>query len=444
MRANLIDELKCPYTGGAFRVTSVIATDGDDLEFAICRSAAGEFPIIGGILRLQCDELREPILDALRRGREGRALELALDWPARTRTAAATDFLYRAALKSGASGIGTALGALRRPLLRQLTKRHRSFCDLLDALPVPGYWREWQKYRFSMATFLPVYPMLALLTERGRVLDFACGLGHASFLIARQVGAANTVCVDYSFSSLHVARRYFAPGGSFIALDGNGLLPFPTGFFSAVLCSDAFHFITQKLALAREFARIVAPNGAVLLAHLHSRYSPMKSGAALTPAAYRELFANLHARVIPDRPLVDEYFNNDTFDLGVQHPEADLRAAVEGVSLVASADRGIFRTYPRSFATSLALVRNPIVNPIYRAVRDGGHVRLRKHVSPAYVKRIEARTGTRVPADYQLDPTSLKSGSGIRLKSDDRGYLARLVRDLVAVDAPNGYVRHGM
>ncbi|MFL6714011.1 MAG: hypothetical protein ACJ8LN_13970, partial [Sulfurifustis sp.] len=144
------------------------------------------------------------------------------------------------------------------------------------------------------------------------------------------------------------------------------------------------------------------------------------------------------------RPLVDEYFNNDTFDLGVQHPEADLRAAVEGVSLVASADRGTFRTYPRSFATSLALVRNPIVNPIYRAVRDGGHVRLRKHVSPAYVKRIEARTGTRVPADYQLDPASLKSGSGIRLKSDDRGYLARLVRDLVAVDAPNGYVRHGM
>lgn len=444
MRAHLIDELKCPYTGSALRVTRVLAADGDEIEQAVCRSAAGEFPIVAGILRLQCDELREPIVDALRRDRAGRALELALDWPCRTRTNAATDLLYRAALKSGAGGIGAALGALKRPLSRQLTGQHRSFCDLLDALPVPGYWREWQKYRFSMATFLPVYPMLVLLTEHGRVLDFACGLGHASFLIARQVGPANTVCVDYSFSSLLVARRYFVPRAAFITLDGNGLLPFPTGFFAAVLCSDAFHFITQKLALAREFARVAAPDGAVLLAHLHSRYSPMKSGAALTPTAYRELFANLHARVLPDRPMIDEYFNDDVFDLSAQHPEAELNAAVDGVSLVASANRAVFRAYPRSFAASLALVRNPIVNPIFRAVRDGRELVLRKHVSPAYAARIEARAGNRVPADYRLDPGSLKSGSGIRLKGDDRGYLARLVRDLVAIDVPNGYVKQGM
>lgn len=443
MHANLIDELKCPYTGSAFRVTAVQAAEGDELELAVCRSAAGEFPIVDGILRLQWDEAREPIVDALRRGQRARALELAIDWPCRTRANAAAELVYRMALKSGAARVGAALSALKRPLYRQLVRPHRSFCDLLDALPVPGYWREWQKYRFSMATFLPVYPMLSLLNERGRVLDFACGLGHASFLIARQVGAANTVCVDYSFSSLHIARRYFVPRAAFIALDGNGTLPFPTGSFSAVLCSDAFHFITQKLALAREFARIVAPDGAVLLAHLHSAYSPMKSGAALTPEAYRELFTNLQAQVVPDRPMVDEYFNNDVFDLGAQHPEAELRSAVEGVSLVASAGTSVFRAYPRSFAASLALVRNPIVNPIYRAVHEGRQVLLRKHVSPEYQKRIEARTGTRVPADYLLDPALLKSGSGIQLKSDDRGYLARLVRDLVAVDAPNGYVRQG-
>lgn len=440
MQANFLHKMQCPYTGSDLVVRSIIAGSEDDIEFGIVSSAAGDFPILDGILRLQQDEVREAAVALLERGRYRQAVELVLDWPCRTRTNAAVDLAHRMLLKSGAHSIAAGVTRFKRRLHQQLAQPHGSFCELLDALPVPRYWSEWQKYRFSMSTFLSVYPLVALIKEKRPVLDFACGLGHASYLIARSVGEENTVCADYSFSSLHIARRYFVPRGIFVCLDGNGLLPFKSAQFAGVLCSDAFHFITQKLSLAREFRRLVGDDGVVLLGHLHNKFSPLHSGMPLTPVGYAALFTGVDTRVVPERALIDGYFQDDGVDLAKRWGDEALNASIDGISLVASANTEFFRAHQGSFASALDRVRNPILNPIYQAIRNDTEIVLRKQVSASYRERIEARTGTRVLPDYRLDPACMTGTGREALRCNDPAYLRNLLRDLIALDAPRHYV----
>ena len=132
------------------------------------RSDAGDFPIVAGVLRLLSDRLQAPIVDLVQQGRQEAALQAAL------------------AEKTGSER-----------------------------------WTTWQTYRFSMPTFLPVYPLAHLAKGCKTILDFGCGLGHSAFLMKRLAGDALIVCVDYSFSSLYLASRFLMPNAPCICLDGD-------------------------------------------------------------------------------------------------------------------------------------------------------------------------------------------------------------------------------
>lgn len=437
MNRNFFDQLRCPYTASAMRLSAVMEKCGDDVVHGVVATAAGEFPVLDGILRLPYDELREPIVRLLRGGDTAAARRLALDWPYSDKRVAAAGLLIRTAARSGARRFAQTLSRLKRPLETALA-RDDSFCDLVDRLH-PGSWAEWQKYRFSMGTFLPVYPLLGLVKTEGYVLDFACGVGHAAYLLSRLVPLERLICADSSFTSLLLAKRYFAPNAVTICLDGNFPLPLTDGACSTVLCSDAFHFITAKQSLAREFKRVLAPAGVITMAHLHNGFSPIPSGMALTPDAYAALFAGggFEQRVLPERELIDAFVTDGEFDLSRTRAAAELAGAMEGLTLVSSTDVQIFRRYPAVATNFAARVDQLRINPIYRVSRSGHQWTLAKYVSPGYRESIESRIPNYAAPEYSLGHEEL-DGTTARL-SPQR--LAELVRRLVVVDAPRRYAR---
>jgi ubiquinone/menaquinone biosynthesis C-methylase UbiE len=97
-----------------------------------------------------------------------------------------------------------------------------------------------------------------------RLLDVGCGTGAAVRAAAEVVDRA--VGVDLSPRMLAEARERAAglTGVEFVEGDSEEL-PFDHGEFTAVLCTTSLHHYPRPEAAAREFARVLAPCGRVLI-----------------------------------------------------------------------------------------------------------------------------------------------------------------------------------
>jgi 2-polyprenyl-3-methyl-5-hydroxy-6-metoxy-1,4-benzoquinol methylase len=99
-----------------------------------------------------------------------------------------------------------------------------------------------------------------------RVLDFGCGTGWTSMLLA-QTGA-EVVGMDISAHALSVARRgaaqAFASTGAgrlrFEHFDGT-TIPAPDGHFDVIVIIDAFHHLPNPRRILEECARVLGPHG---------------------------------------------------------------------------------------------------------------------------------------------------------------------------------------
>jgi SAM-dependent methyltransferase len=109
----------------------------------------------------------------------------------------------------------------------------------------------------------PAIVALAGQVRGRRVLDAGCGAGaHAAELIAR--GAAVTG-VDLSAGLLGIARERLGPDVPLHRADLSEPLPLPAGGFDLVLCSLVMHYLAEWEPTLREFHRVLAPGGRVVL-----------------------------------------------------------------------------------------------------------------------------------------------------------------------------------
>jgi ubiquinone/menaquinone biosynthesis C-methylase UbiE len=102
------------------------------------------------------------------------------------------------------------------------------------------------------------------LGEGDRLLDVGCGTGAGVRAAAEVVERA--VGVDLSPKMLAEARERASglPGVEFVEGDSEDL-PFGDGEFTAVLCTTSLHHYPRPDAAAREFARVLAPGGRVVI-----------------------------------------------------------------------------------------------------------------------------------------------------------------------------------
>src|SRR5215471_5714354 len=342
MRSDWLATLHCPYSGSKFITSNIVKGADDEIDYGIITSEAGDFPIVDGILRLRVDEYRSPLVSLIRRDQYQQALLMALEYPSYSRMGGAINFMDRFAHATGFEIVSRSGRALKTPLYSAMASD--TFSGTVKRLKSKS-WGNWQIYRFSMPAFVPVYPLLHLIRGNGTVLDFGCGVGHAAFLISRKIPASSITCVDYQFSLLYLAKRFFVPGANFLSLDGNYLLPFPSSSFSCVVSSDVLHLIDSKVSLSREFQRIVSDDGAVVMPHLHNKLSPIQFAKSLTPEGYGNLFEGSDKRVIPEDRLVDEYIRNDSLDLEKQWPSEELHDAIKGLTIIVGKDLTLFRRY---------------------------------------------------------------------------------------------------
>lgn len=102
------------------------------------------------------------------------------------------------------------------------------------------------------------------LSGEDRMLDVGCGTGAASRAAAAV--ASSVVGIDLSPEMIREAAgaAEAIENVRFEVADSEGL-PFGDREFTAVLCSNSFHHYPEPLQAVREMARVLAPNGRLVI-----------------------------------------------------------------------------------------------------------------------------------------------------------------------------------
>jgi SAM-dependent methyltransferase len=102
-----------------------------------------------------------------------------------------------------------------------------------------------------------------------RVLDLGCGTGELSFFV-RELGAARVQGVDLAGSLVREAQQDCKVRGlddvvSFTVCDRADSIPIPSSSVDVILCFDTMEHIMEYEAIIKEWRRVLAPGGQVLI-----------------------------------------------------------------------------------------------------------------------------------------------------------------------------------
>jgi SAM-dependent methyltransferase len=138
-------------------------------------------------------------------------------------------------------------------------------------------YEHWHRYAFALG-----------LAKGRRVLDAACGEGYGSALLAQ---AANSVVgVDLSDAVIaHARSRYDAPNLRFEVADATALDAFDSAQFDLIVSFETIEHVQQQPRMLDGFARLLAPDGLLLVSTPDKRNTTDLSGQA-NPHHVRELY----------------------------------------------------------------------------------------------------------------------------------------------------------
>jgi SAM-dependent methyltransferase len=109
---------------------------------------------------------------------------------------------------------------------------------------------------------------LLILTPEAQALEVACGSGGPALFLARETGARVTG-IDIDEQGIAQANRMakeldLAMRAHFQQADASQPLPFEDGVFDAIICIDAINHLSDRLAVLREWRRLLKPGGRLL------------------------------------------------------------------------------------------------------------------------------------------------------------------------------------
>lgn len=126
------------------------------------------------------------------------------------------------------------------------------------------------------------------------LLEVGCATGEGSAHLA-ELGYTRVTGVDIDAGAIAQAREN-CPGVRFVCADARSL-PFAAGSFEGIISEAAFSVIDGKAEAAREYARVLAPGGLVLLhdfaaaaEHTHTQPGIPCLDGVQSMAGYRAVF----------------------------------------------------------------------------------------------------------------------------------------------------------
>jgi len=124
---------------------------------------------------------------------------------------------------------------------------------------------DWVWARYVNQT-LPVLRRAADVTAGERVLDLACGTGELERRVLEATPEAQIVGVDLAPTMIERARHKLGGTASvrFEQADVHDL-PFADASFDVVTCANTFHYFSRPSVVLREAARVLRPEGRLVL-----------------------------------------------------------------------------------------------------------------------------------------------------------------------------------
>ena len=138
-------------------------------------------------------------------------------------------------------------------------------------------YEHWHRYAFAYR-----------LAKDRHVLDAACGEGYGSALLAQV--AEDVVGVDLSAEAIaHARSRYIAPNLRFERSDATVLDAFDAAQFDLIVSFETLEHVQQQARLLDGFARLLTPDGLLLISTPDKRTYTDLSGQ-INPHHVRELY----------------------------------------------------------------------------------------------------------------------------------------------------------
>jgi SAM-dependent methyltransferase len=480
-------------------MAAAVARETDDCTYGLlrCPECVFDFPIVGGVpivrhpdgtLDAQNETTEQVVVpgprirdiaQALKDGDCGRAFELVLnpftlggpvipssfaDWKPKGlhRGAAPTvpeELLNRAQtpdfkaailnrikkidllITAKANAKKALLPRWRKNLARYLTER----LDRLSAMEIIelyyGFYSNSEisnyfAYRYTQPRHLAGLCVASVLREsKEAVLDLACGIGHLTHYLSYGLPHKRVVGIDRDFFRLFVAKNYIAPQAEFVCGDADTSVPFADRAFGGIFCSDAFFCFLQRAAAVREMARVIGPEGNIVLTRTRNFAVEPRQGYELSAEGYRRLFAGcgLKTALFSEDTLVRQYLARQGLDLTVDDT-ANLERS-EWLSIFASRSDAPFRHHP-AWAEWPHAVGRLGINPLYEQARRDGQVDLKVHFPSDWYRYQNEKFLEYAPEHFSV-PAELIAALGAGQTPTD---VATYIDRFVVIGMPDHYL----
>ena len=106
--------------------------------------------------------------------------------------------------------------------------------------------------------------ILDSIDEQSYILDVGCGVGDLLSEVRRHRPKASFFGLDFSQKAVEAASASF-PDGCFLHHVIEQSLPYPSGSFDVVLCTDVLEHLERPKLIAAELVRICRPGGMVVI-----------------------------------------------------------------------------------------------------------------------------------------------------------------------------------
>jgi SAM-dependent methyltransferase/uncharacterized protein YbaR (Trm112 family) len=412
--------LRCPFCGGDFSVSLTKQGEGTPV-YGVLTCYCGQYPVVDGIPILKkgtigtVGQTADQVIALIQAGQYREALLAMIVPPAPDPTwlrflpsVSGIWRLKHLAQQRAARAWREQLAALLQDQGDQLTA-----CDLFDL-----YFRQSRKwmdtydyfaFRFGQPRHLVALSLATLIRHPRRpVLDLACGCGHLTRSLVSRVQGQQVIGVDRNFFMLHVAHNWIAPQAEYVCCEADTALPFPEGAFSAVFCSDAFHYFVNKAISIRELKRLTQDDGFIVLVTIrNSNVQHQHACLPLPPEGCQALFAGMSHCLIADSDILAHYLQKQGPPLA-RPPALGRLAHAPLLSIVAAhrpevlQDYGPFDDWPHAKGR---LTLNPLF--VEETRNSLGNVQLRRTFPTDFYEEENAECKQYLPEVVSVNPQLL-------------------------------------